>query len=74
MSDIEKRLLSAIGTIKGPEGSVVDLDAELKTFIRDSFDVFELQLALEEAFGIEIDNERFMEAKTVRDLLGLVSG
>lgn len=74
MSDIEKRLPTVIGTIKGSEGYAIDLDAELRTFIRDSFDVFELQLALEEAFGTEIDNERFIEAKTVRDLLGLVSG
>lgn len=74
MSDIEKRVLSVIGTIKGSEGSGIDLDAELRTFIRDSFDVFELQLALEEAFGTEIDNERFIEARTVRYLLGIVSG
>jgi acyl carrier protein len=74
MNDIEKRLLSVIGTIKGSEGSAINLDAELRMFVRDSFDVFELQLDLEEAFGTEIDNERFIEAKTIRDLLGLVSG
>lgn len=73
-SDIEKRLLSVVGTIKGPEGSAIDLDAELISFIRDSFDVFELQLAHEEALGTEIDNKRFIEAKTIRDLLELVSG
>ncbi len=73
MTDAENRLLAAIKTITGQDRPV-DMDSELKDLIRDSFDVFELQLALEEAFGIEMDNERFLDAKTVRDLLGLVSG
>lgn len=73
MTDAENRLLAAIKTITGQDRPV-DIDSELKDLIRDSFDVFELQLALEEAFGIEMDNERFLDAKTVRDLLGLVSG
>ncbi len=73
MTDAENRLLAAIRTITGQDRPV-DMDSELKDLIRDSFDVFELQLALEEAFGIEMDNERFLDAKTVRDLLGLVSG
>jgi acyl carrier protein len=73
MTDAENRLLAAIKTITGNDRPV-DMDSELKDLIRDSFDVFELQLALEEAFGIEMDNERFLDAKTVRDLLGLVSG
>ena len=73
MTDAENRLLAAIKTITGQDRPV-DMDSELKDLIRDSFDVFELQLALEEAFGIEMDNERFIDAKTVRDLLGLVSG
>lgn len=73
MTDAENRLLAAMKTITGQDRPV-DMDSELKDLIRDSFDVFELQLALEEAFGIEMDNERFLDAKTVRDLLGLVSG
>lgn len=73
MTDAENRLLAAIKTITGQDRPV-DMDSELKDLIRDSFDVFELQLALEEAFGIEMDNERFLDAKKVRDLLGLVSG
>ena len=73
MTDAENRLLAAIKTITGQDRPV-DMDSELKDLVRDSFDVFELQLALEEAFGIEMDNERFLDAKKVRDLLGLVSG
>lgn len=73
MTDAQTKLFSAIRKIKGPD-SPFDLDSELTALIRDSFDVFELQIAIEEAFDIELDNERFVEAKTIRDLLGLVSG
>lgn len=73
MPDAQTKLFSAIRKIKGPDGPF-DLDSELTSLIRDSFDVFELQIAIEEAFDIELDNERFVEAKTIRDLLGLVSG
>jgi acyl carrier protein len=73
MTDAQTKLFSAIRKIKGPD-SPFDLDSELTSLIRDSFDVFELQIAIEEAFDIELDNERFVEAKTIRDLLGLVSG
>jgi acyl carrier protein len=71
MTNAETQLLTAIRTVRGP-GSSLELDEELAAFIRDSFDFFELQLALEEAFGKEIDSERFMGAKTVRDLLVLL--
>jgi acyl carrier protein len=73
MTDAQTKIFSAIRKIKGPD-SAFDLDSELTSLIRDSFDVFELQIAIEEAFDIELDNERFVEAKTIRDLLGLVSG
>lgn len=35
----------------------------------DSLDVVELNLALEEAFGITIDDESLMAIKTVRDIV-----
>ena len=73
MTDSANRLLTAIKQVKGSD-IPLDLDSELSSFIRDSFDFFELQLAIEEEFSIEIDSERFLEAKTVRDLLELLSG
>lgn len=50
----------------------MDLDTKLASFIRDSIDFFELQIAIEDAFDIEIDTERFVDVKTVRDLLELL--
>jgi acyl carrier protein len=73
VTEAANRLLTAIKEVKGSD-IPLDLDSELSGFIRDSFDFFELQLAIEEEFSIEIDSERFLEAKTIRDLLGLVSG
>jgi acyl carrier protein len=72
MTDAANRLLSAISKISGT-ASPPDLDEDLSVLIRDSLEVFELKSAIEEEFDIEIDNERFMEAKTPRDLLCLVS-
>jgi acyl carrier protein len=71
MNDAESRLFSVIAKIRGSDAPL-DLDTKLALFIRDSIDFFELQIAIEDAFDIEIDTERYVDVKTVRDLLELL--
>jgi acyl carrier protein len=71
MNDAESRLFSVIAKIRGSDAPL-DLDTKLASFIRDSIDFFELQMAIEDAFEVEIDTERFVDVKTVRDLLELL--
>lgn len=73
MSGVSPRLVQALGELFGLEpGELVpeaDLEADLGL---DSLSIVELQVVLEESFGVRIDSEDPAEVTTLGDLQGVV--
>lgn len=57
----------------GKPGAIdVDASTPLKALAFDSLDLLEFQLGVDEAFGVEIPVEAFLECATVGDIAALV--
>jgi acyl carrier protein len=63
-----KKVLTEIMS-KRVDVSKIQEDTTLTSLGLDSLDLVELMLEIEEALGIEFDEERIAEVKTVKDVL-----
>jgi acyl carrier protein len=73
--EIEDRVLRCISEIFGvPIDKLKKTDSFIENLNGDSLDTVELMLKLEEEFGIEIDEQRGMNIRTVSMAIALVKG
>lgn len=73
--NIEARTIELIAASVGTRKSDINLESRLLEDLNlDSLDCVELAMDLENAFDCRIDDDRLGEAKTVREVVDLVTG
>jgi acyl carrier protein len=69
MDDVASRCIDLLAEAKGIPASSISLDSTFESLDADSLDKINLSFAVEEAFGIEIPDDRLHELRTVGDMV-----
>ncbi|MDR0596834.1 MAG: acyl carrier protein [Clostridiales Family XIII bacterium] len=72
---MKEKLIAELAEILETEQSELNTDTMFKVdeFEWDSLKGFAILIMIEETFGVEVSVDDFIEAKTVGDLIGLIS-
>jgi len=71
MSSIDERLLAVIDNETGWQGKPICLDTTLDDLEIDSLGKLEIAIAIEDEFGVWLDDDKIQALETVQDILDL---
>lgn len=70
MSDLVERVVTCVNSVV--KDVTADADSTIAGLSADDLDIMEIDLALEEEFGITLDDATFMSVQSVADMCSLV--
>ena len=73
MANTEEKVKQVIADVLGLEENQVDIKSTFQEDLgADSLDIVEVVIALEEAFGIDIPDERAEDIRSVNDVVNII--
>jgi len=66
------RVFKCVADVTGIDVSLVTAESTVADLNVDELDIMEIDVALEEEFGIELDDVSFLQVQTVADIIAMV--
>ena len=66
------RVFACVADVTGIDVSLITVDSTVSDLGVDELDIMEIDVALEEEFGVELDDAKFLAVQSVADMCSLV--
>jgi len=66
------RVFACVADVTGVDVSLITVESTVSDLGADELDIMEIDVALEEEFGIELDDASFLQVQTVADMIAKV--
>jgi acyl carrier protein len=66
------RVFACVADVTGVDVSLITVESTVTDLGADELDIMEIDVALEEEFGIELDDASFLQVQTVADMVAMV--